>query len=123
MILANEMDLFAEISEEHLISFIKILAPFAPHVTDELWAEMGGKGSIHASAWPVYDPKLVIDDTITIGIQINGKARAEIELGLDEDETSVQEKVLKLPEVQKWIDGKLVRKFIYVKGKIVSIVV
>jgi leucyl-tRNA synthetase len=99
------------------------LAPFAPHVTDELWSEIGEKTSIHLAPWPKYDPKKIIDDTVTMGIQVNGKVRAEISVSKDISEADVQEKVLAIPEIVKWIDGKQVRKFIFIPGKIISIVV
>ena len=123
MILANTFEKQESVLKSDYKILIQMLAPFAPHITDELWAELGEHDSIHVSAWPTYDPKLVIDDTVTIGIQINGKSRAEIELSVDQEQSDVQEKVLAMPEVQKWIAEQPIKKFIYVKGKIVSIVV
>ena len=123
MILMNEIDSIENISIDDWKKVLKILSPFAPHITEELWSELGEKNSIHVSEWPTYDPKLVIDDTVTIGIQINGKVRAEIELAKDADQASVQQKVLAMDEVKKWIDTKEIKKFIYVPGKIISIVI
>ncbi len=126
MILVNAWEKEDSISSDDYKILLQLLSPFAPHITDELWSELGGKNSIHLSQWPTYDAKLVIDDTVTIGIQINGKVRAEIELAKDADQESVQEKVLAMDEVKKWIelsDNKEIKKFIYVPGKIISIVV
>lgn len=122
MICANEMDSSAEISKDLFKKFIQMLAPFAPHIAEEVWAGIGERGSVHVSAWPTYDPNLVADDTVVIGVQINGKVRAAITLAVDESEDSARAKVLALPDVQKWLDGKEIKKFIYVPGKIASIV-
>ncbi len=126
MILINAWEKEDSVSGDDYKILLQLLSPFAPHITDELWSELGEKNSIHLSQWPTYDAKLVIDDTVTIGIQINGKVRAEIELAKDADQESVREKVLAMDEVKKWIevsDSKEIKKFIYVPGKIISIVV
>jgi leucyl-tRNA synthetase len=123
MILINAWEKESSVSSEDYKILLQILAPFAPHITDELWSELGEKNSIHLSQWPTYDAKLVIDDTVTVGIQINGKVRAEIELAKDADQESVREKVLAMDEVKKWVDGNTIKKFIYVPGKIISIVI
>jgi leucyl-tRNA synthetase len=123
MICLNEMEKAEVIELSEFKKLLQILAPFAPHVTDELWSEIGEKTSIHLAPWPKYDPKKIIDDTVAMGIQVNGKVRAEISVSKDISEADVQEKVLAIPEIAKWIDGKQVRKFIFIPGKIISIVV
>jgi leucyl-tRNA synthetase len=123
MIFANEAEKHAEIYVDDFKKFIQILAPFAPHITESIWMDLGEKKSVHISDWPTYNSKLIIDDTVTVGIQINGKVRAEITIAVNIDESALQKQVLKIPEVQKWIDGKEVRKFIYVPGRIINIVV
>jgi leucyl-tRNA synthetase len=84
MICINEIDKAGTINIEDFKKFLQILAPFAPHVADELWTSLGEKKSIHTSSWPTYNAKKIVDDTVTIGIQVNGKVRAEITIGLDE---------------------------------------
>jgi len=123
MILVNEMDRAEEVAEKDFKMFLQILAPFAAHVTEELWVFLGEKKSIHLSPWPKYDPKLVTDDRVTLGIQVNGKVRAEISIGKDADEAIVKEAVLSMDEVKRWMEGKELKKFIYIKGKIISVVV
>nr|MDD3719714.1 class I tRNA ligase family protein [Candidatus Gracilibacteria bacterium] len=103
--------------------FIIILHPFAPHIAEELWQLLGNNESIFNSKWPKYDEKLVVDDTITIGVQVLGKLRGEIEIGVDEEQASVLEKARNNEGVKKWLEGKEIIKEIYVKGKIVNIVV
>ena len=105
------------------IAILKLLAPFAPHITEEIWEMLGERGSIHLSQWPEFDRLLVVDDTITLGVQVNGKVRAEIEIASDESAESVQEKVLAIPEIQKWVGDVEIKKFIYVPKKIISIVI
>ena len=123
MICINEIDKAGTISIEDFKKFLQILAPFAPHVADELWVGLGEKKTIHLSSWPTYNAKKIIDDTVTMGIQVNGKVRAEITLALEESVESVQSKVLVIPEIIKWIDGKEIKKFIYIPGKVISIVI
>ncbi len=123
MILSNEFDRTEVIRRADYESFIKLLAPFAPHMTEELWLLLGNKGSIHGSPWPQYDESRIKSTETTIGVSINGKVRAEmtVEEGMTED--TIKEKALSLGAIVKWISGKGVRKVIYVKGKLINIVV
>lgn len=123
MICINEIDKAGSINIDDFKKLLQILAPFAPHVADELWSTLGEKKSIHISTWPTYNAKKIIDDTITMGIQVNGKVRGEITLALDEDPEDVKAKVLAMPEIEKWIDKKEIKKFIYIPGKVISIVI
>jgi leucyl-tRNA synthetase len=124
MILVNDIEKNNnQISVDDYKQFLKLLAPFAPHITEEIWEMLGEQGSIHLSDWPAYDPLLVVDDTVTLGVQVNGKVRAEIEIAVDESADSVQEKVLTIPEIIKWVGDAPVKKFIYVPKKIISIVI
>jgi leucyl-tRNA synthetase len=125
MILVNDIEKYDnQISVTDYKKFLKILAPFAPHITEEIWqAALGEQGSIHLSDWPSYDSELIIENTVTLGVQVNGKVRAEIEIENNESEETVKQRVLNIPEIQKWIGGKEIKKFIYVPGKIISIVV
>lgn len=123
MILVNEMEKSEDIARKDFAAFLQLLAPFAPHITDELWSMMGEKQSIHISGWPNYDPKLVVDNEITLGVQVNGKVRGEITIATDALSDDVKNMVMQMPDIAKWFDGKEIKKFIYVPGKIISIVV
>lgn len=103
--------------------FVRLLHPFAPHLAEELWENIWEKESVFFSAWPKYDENLVKDDVITIWVQVLWKLRGEIEIAVDEDEKQVLEKARNNENVKKWLDWKVVVKEIYVKGKIVNIVV
>lgn len=131
MILINEMEKELQgqtlnpkkgLALEDYKKFLQILAPFAPHMTEELWHMLGEKKSIHIFPWPKFNPKMLIDEEIKITIQINGKVRAEMMIGIDENEESIKARVLKEPVVLKHMDGMNPKKVIYVKGRLINIV-
>jgi leucyl-tRNA synthetase len=108
--------------------FLLVLAPFAPFIAEELWQQTNKysqwteKNSVHSQSWPSYDEALIKDETLTIGVQINGKIRTQVEVASDDNEEAVKAKVLEIEEVQKWLKGNEPKKFIYVQGRIVNIV-
>ena len=117
-----------QITNSQYERFLKIIAPFAPYMAEEMYQKKFADAekfvSIHSKGmWPVYDSEKVKDQTTILGVQINGKIRGEVEVALDESEDSVKIKALANENVKKWIEGKEIKKFIYVKGKIVSIVI
>lgn len=111
------------ISREDYQIAIQLLAPFAPHLTEELWFTCGNTSSIHLSSWPVYDPELLHDDVVSMAVQINGKVRAVIEVAPNISEEALQTIVLAHPDIQKWVEGKTIQKFIYIPGRITNLVV
>ena len=124
MILVNAAEKSESISKTDYESLLKMFGTLAPHAAEEIWQEiLGNSESIHISDWPTYDKTLCVDDEITLGIQINGKVRAEITIPADADADDVQQLTLKLDNVIKWMDGKTLKKFIYVPGRIINIVV
>lgn len=123
MIFVNEAEKYESISKNDFEMFLKILAPFAPHMTEELWHNMGNKNSINRSDWPKYNPKKVVDDTITIAVQVNGKVRSEIQIGVNYSEDEVRSAVFADAKIATWVDKDKIKRFIYVKGRLVNIVV
>lgn len=123
MVLVNHWDKQESISKSEYALLLQLLAPFAPHMTDELWSDLGNSESIHTTNWPMFDATKVVDDMVTLGIQVNGKVRAEITIQKDSQEEEVKAKVILIPEIQKWIEGKEIKKFIYIQGKIISVVI
>lgn len=123
MVLVNEMEKSQNIGIKDFKMFLQILAPFAPHITEELWQKLGEKKSIHKSSWPKWDKKKVVDENITIGVQINGKVRTEITIPVDINEEDIKTLVLKDKKVSEWIGEKPIRRVIYIKGRIINIVV
>ena len=123
MVCLNELEKNENISVKDFKMFLQVLAPFAPHIAEELWMSFGEKKSIHLSAWPKYDPKKIVDSEVKIAIQINGKVRAEITVPADLDEAKIKEIVIFSEEVKKYLENKVIKRFIYVKNKLVNIVV
>jgi leucyl-tRNA synthetase len=109
--------------QEAIDAMILLLAPIAPHVTEELWALRGGAYSVHQQAWPAWDEETAREELITLAVQVNGKVRHRLEVAADLDETAVKELALVAPQVQEWLDGREPRKIIIVPGKLVNIVV
>lgn len=104
-------------------TMLLLLAPFAPHITEELWHLIGHQDSIHLQAWPAYDPAALVQDEVEIAVQINGKMRAKLKVAAKAENTEVEQLVLSHPRVKPHLDGKTVRKVIVVPGKLVNIVV
>lgn len=102
--------------------FLQLLAPFAPHITEELWAKLGHTTSIHLEKWPEFDESKIVEEKLTIAVQVNGKVRATFEADPNTTEEEVKNIALGMPEVKKWIEGKEIKKCIFVKGKLLSIV-
>ncbi len=122
MILLNAFEKEEKVSREAYETLLKLLAPFAPHVTEELWSALGNKKSIHLESWPAYDPEKLESGTFKIVVQINSKVRAVFETASDE-ESDVLEKALALPEIIQKLEGKSPSKTFYVSGKLINLVV
>ena len=104
-------------------NLLKLLAPFTPHITEELWQKCGFEGSVHAQDWPEVDKSALVVDEIELPVQINGKVRDRLTVAVDIDKDALQEKVLALPHIQEFIGDKKVVKFIVVPKKIINIVI
>ena len=103
--------------------YLKLIAPFAPHMAEELWSRMGHADSIHRSAWPSYDPAKVVADTFELVIQVNGKVRDRITVPSDISEADAKAHALASESVQRYLEGKEPTKIMYIKGKLVTVVV
>jgi leucyl-tRNA synthetase len=106
-----------------LSSLLQLVAPIAPHIADELWAQLGNEGSIHVSQWPSWDESKIGGDSMTIIVQVNGKLRAKLEVAKDTSKDKIEKLALEQENVQAFLDGNAPKKVIYVPGKLVSIVV
>lgn len=105
-----------------LESLVQLLAPFAPHITEELWQQLGHDDSVHISAWPKYDERYLASDNMTIVVQVNGKVRAQLQLPVGTDQVDIKAAAMADEKVQAHLEGKDIRKEIYVQGKLYSIV-
>ena len=121
MIFINTVNKEEILPLEYAEGFLKLLNPVAPHITEELWNKLGHTNSIAYESWPKFDEAKTIEDTIEIPVQVNGKLKTTISISLNEDESSVKEKVHNALTNQ--LDGKSIVKEIYVKNKIYNVVV
>jgi len=106
-----------------ITSLLQLVAPFAPHLSEELWSQTGHEGSVHVSEWPAYDEALLVEDKITIVIQVNGKLRGEIVVAHDANEDNVVTAAKGNPKAARYINNQTIRKTIYVPGKLINFVV
>ena len=112
-----------DLRREALMKFCILLAPFAPHISDEIWHLIGNSKSVHLEQWPVFDEDALKENSYELVIQINGKVRDKINVEINISDDEIKEKTLIRPNVKKWIDKKTIRKIIIVKGRIINIVV
>jgi leucyl-tRNA synthetase len=103
-------------------SYVVLLAPMAPHVTEEFWRALGHQTSVHLEAWPKYDPELTRDATVTVVVQVNGKVRDRLQVGVGTSEEDVRGMALSSEAVTRHLGGKPPKKVIYIPDKLVSIV-
>ncbi len=103
--------------------FIKLLSPFAPHFAEEIWHRLGNDTSIFTAAWPQYDPELAKDDKFELVIQVNGRVRDRLEAAADITEEEAKALALGSEKVRKWLEGKEAKNVVYIKNKLVNIVV
>ncbi len=123
MICANEIEKTKEISKDDFKKFLQISAPFISHLAEEIWFDLGEKKSIHLSVWPKVNPKFLIEEEIKIVIQVNGKVRGEIFVNKDITELELKSLILKREDILRFTEGKELKKFIYVSGRLASLVV
>ncbi|MFA7252500.1 MAG: leucine--tRNA ligase [Candidatus Paceibacterota bacterium] len=109
-------------SKKNYEAILKLLSPFAPHMTEEIWANLGHKKSIHLEKWPTFDPKKIVSDMMTIVVQINGKARANFEMPTGSNQNDVETEALKITDVTKWLTDKQIKKKLFIKGRILAII-
>jgi leucyl-tRNA synthetase len=102
---------------------VVLLAPFAPHIAEELWHLMGNQSSVHQAAWPRFNPEYLVEQAFNYPVSINGKTRTSIMFALDASNAEMEAAVFAHPEVVKWMDGKPLKKLIIVKGRIINVVV
>jgi leucyl-tRNA synthetase len=106
-----------------LESIVQLVAPFAPHIAEELWRDLGHENSVHIDNWPKLDTSLLVNDTVKIALQVNGKLRAEIEVAIEATDEQVRIVALNQENIKAHTEGKQIIKFIYVKGRIANFVV
>ncbi len=123
MIATNELRRLNCTKRAVLEPLIIMVAPFGPHIAEELWQRLGHKNSVCDAAWPGYNEEYLKTDTVNYPIQINGKLRATIELPVDTTAADAEKAALALEQVQKWMEGKPARKVVFVPGRMINVVV
>jgi leucyl-tRNA synthetase len=109
--------------EEVVSTLIRLLAPFAPHFAEEMWEKLGYSYSIFNQPWPKFEQSALVKDVVELGVQVNGKVRAKIEVPSDMSNEDIEKTVLADNNIISLFDGKSVKKVIIVKGRLVNIVV
>jgi leucyl-tRNA synthetase len=121
MVFTNEMTKLEQRPRSVIEPFLLLLSPFAPHLTEELWALLGHSPSVSQQAWPAFDPALTVSDRLTIPVQVNGRLRGRIEVGADAGRQEVE--TLARQEAAEWLQGKEPKKTVYVEKKLINFVV
>jgi len=123
MVFVNEATKAAAVPRAWFEMFVKILSPFAPHVAEELWQRLGHTTSIAFAPWPAHDEAKLVRDVMVIAIQVMGKLRGQIEVPLDASEQAILAAAKADDKVQSFLEGKPIKREIYVKGRLVNLVV
>lgn len=123
MALLNEFNARDSINKQEFKTFLLLLSPAAPHITEELWQEIGFNGMLNEATWPGWDEDKTVEDTIEMAVQINGKVRGKIVVERDAEQSAAKEKVLQDEKLSELLEGKNIVKEIYVAGRIYNIVV
>ena len=123
MICVNELADIKCHKKEILEKVLILLTPYAPHIAEELWSQLGNSGTILDAAYPTFNAALLVESSKEYPVSINGKLRTNINLALDLDQSAVEKLVLENETVQKWLEGKAPKKIIYVKNKMVNVVI
>lgn len=122
MILVNELYKQSCKSKKVLLPLAQLLAPFAPHMAEELWMKLGGSGFVALATWPQFNPNLVVDDEVTMGVQVNGKMKGTIQIAVDADEATAVALALEIANVSAALAGQAPGKVIYKAGKILNLI-
>ena len=123
MVALNELTALKSNNKEAMDIFTRLLAPFAPHIAEEFWHQLGHEGSVVDSKWPVHNEEYLKEDTVKYPVSFNGKTRFMAEVAAGASKEEVEKAVLAMPEAEKWLGGKAPKKVIVVPGRIVNIVV
>lgn len=123
MICVNELTDLGCRKKEILESFLIMLAPYAPHISEELWQSMGHKSSVLDASFPVFEEKYLVEAAVTYPVAINGKTRSELTLPVEITQQEAERMALEDPVLQKWLEGKPPKKVIFVRNKMINIVV
>jgi leucyl-tRNA synthetase len=125
MIFTNHLSGLSEVPREAVLKLALLLGPFAPHLAEQIWADVSAAPttSIGLEPWPSYEERFTIDDVVEMPVQVNGKVRGKVSLSRGADEAAARDAALRDENVQRHIQGKAIRKFVYVPGRILNVIV
>ena len=123
MVALNELTSQKSKSVEAMEIFTRLLAPFTPHIAEEMWHRLGHDTSVVDAEWPAWDEACLKEDMVKYPVSFNGKTRFMIEVAADSDKSAVEAAALGAPEAARWLDGKSPKRVIVVPGKIVNVVI
>jgi leucyl-tRNA synthetase len=123
MIFLNAVEEEGSIGREQWLAFLRLLAPLAPHITEELWEISGEKGFIHLAPWPAYDESMLVAEEVEVVVQVAGRKRGSVLLPNEAGEAEALAEALKIPAVVTALGGNAPKRVIYVPGKILNLVV
>lgn len=123
MVCVNELNDLKCHKKEVLLPLITLLAPYAPHISEELWSLTGNEGSVLDASFPKFEQKYLVESSKNYPVSINGKVRTQIDISLDASQSDIESILQSNEIVQKWLEGKTPKKVIYVKGKMINVVV
>jgi leucyl-tRNA synthetase len=121
--LHNEMSTLPNMPRELAEKFVLLLAPFAPHIAEEIWQRLGHDQSLARQAWPAVDPAKLAEATMELPVQVNGKVRDKITVPSDAGEELILQAAQTAPKIRPWLAGKTIRKQIYIPNRLVNFVV
>lgn len=122
MEMLNEFRDRDSVAPETMAVFVRLLAPFAPHLTEELWRDLGGEESVHLQSWPDFKEAELTEDSMDLVVQVDGTVRAEFTMPKNADESAIVEQAKSLDNVQRWLENSTVTRHIYVPGRLVNFV-
>ena len=123
MVAVNELSQQKCSSRAILSKLVVLIAPFAPHIAEELWHQLGNQTSVCDAEWPAFDEKYLVESTVKYPVQFSGKVRFTIDLPADADADAVKAAVLATDDAKRWMEGKELVKFVFVPKKIVNFVI
>ncbi|MDF2532582.1 MAG: leucyl-tRNA synthetase, partial [Clostridia bacterium] len=109
--------------QDAVADLLRLLSPFAPHFTEEMWQSIGKKDSVFNEKWPVWDEKAMVKDVVEIAIQVNGKVKGRMEIPTSAEQTEIEQLVMENGEIKEMLEGKQIAKIIVIKNRLVNIVV
>jgi leucyl-tRNA synthetase len=122
MVWARDIAKDAPLARDSGEAFLRMLSPFAPHLAEELWSRLGHAREVALEAWPVANATLLVADTVTLPVQVNGKLRDQIEVAASAGEDAIRAAALAAPNVMKHLAGRAPKKVIVIPGRLVNVV-